>query len=226
MANYPGSVPSSSPATHTVVNDEIVAIATELGTNPKGSFADVKARLDALAADDTAANFALPTGAIADTMDRRYALSNTLAALSTGRLSMTAIGLETGVTITSITVVSGTTAAVTPTNQIFGLYDSSRNLLRATSNNTTTAWGASTARTLNLTSTYLTTSSGLYYIGCMVTAGTVPTLQGSSSASSSLLGNAVTPIMSGTSSTGLTTSLPNPAAALTSSGIQFYAYVS
>lgn len=210
LANYPASLPSSSPASHTAVNDEIVAIATEL---------------DAFKA---AAAFMHPTGVLAATLDRRTVLSNALAALSTGRLSMSAIPLRAGMTITSIGVISGSTAAVAPTNQIFGLYDSSRNLLRATSNDTTTAWGASALKTLNLTSTYAVTASGLFYIGVMVTAGTVPTLQGSSSGPSSVLGatSGMTPIMSGTSTTGLTTSLPNPAAALSSSGIQFYAHVS
>lgn len=44
MANYPGSLPSTTPATHTAVNNEIVAIATALGTNPQGVYATVAAR--------------------------------------------------------------------------------------------------------------------------------------------------------------------------------------
>jgi len=45
MANYPTSLPSASPGFHSGVNDEIVAIGTELGLNPKGSYASVLARL-------------------------------------------------------------------------------------------------------------------------------------------------------------------------------------
>lgn len=37
MANYPGSLPSSAPATHQQVNDEIVAIATELDSHKAGA---------------------------------------------------------------------------------------------------------------------------------------------------------------------------------------------
>lgn len=47
MANYPTSLPSATPATHGVVLGELVAIATELGLDPSGTFSDVKARLDA-----------------------------------------------------------------------------------------------------------------------------------------------------------------------------------
>lgn len=59
MANYPSSLPVADPAgvnlasnphstLHDDMYDEIVAIATELGTLPKGTAASVKARLDAL----------------------------------------------------------------------------------------------------------------------------------------------------------------------------------
>lgn len=62
MANYPSSLPSfsgqvgtstdplsapSHPTAHTNVNDEVVAIATELGTLAKGSFGTVRDRLAA-----------------------------------------------------------------------------------------------------------------------------------------------------------------------------------
>jgi hypothetical protein len=88
------------------------------------------------------------------------------------------IYLPKGVTITTITFVSGATAAVTPTNQWFALCDSSRTVLRVTANDTTTAWGSSTVKSLNLTSTFTTTYSGLHYLACCVTAGTVPTFRG------------------------------------------------
>jgi hypothetical protein len=59
MASYPSSLPVADPAganlssnphstLHDDMYDEIVAIATELGTNPKGTAASVKARLDLL----------------------------------------------------------------------------------------------------------------------------------------------------------------------------------
>ena len=58
-ASYPASLPVKDPAganlstnphstLHDGMYDEIVAIATELSTNPKGTYASVKARLDAM----------------------------------------------------------------------------------------------------------------------------------------------------------------------------------
>lgn len=129
------------------------------------------------------------------------------AALSTGRLHLQAIWLPAGVELTEIAFWSATTAAATPTNQIFGLYDIDRNLLRETSNDTTTAWAATTRKSLPFTSAYTTTYSGIYYGAIMVTAATVPTLKGITSRVNGALA-AATPTMGGGSNTGLTTSLP------------------
>ncbi|HNU15382.1 MAG TPA: hypothetical protein PKI55_13085, partial [Chitinophagaceae bacterium] len=74
----------------------------------------------------------------------------------------------------------------------------------------TTAWAANTRKTLNLTSTFTTTYTGLYYLGIMVTATTVPTMKGYTARTGGQL-NAAAPSMGGTSNTGLTTALPNPA---------------
>lgn len=170
-----------------------------------------------------------PTSAIRESMDRRYILVNTLAVLSTGALRMQSIGLVAGDVVTNIAVLSGTTAAGTPTHYMFGLYDSSRNLLATSTDQTTAAWGASTLKTLAMTTPYTVPTTGVYYIGIFVTATTVPTLQGSSSAPSSALGNAsgMGPSIGGTTTdASLTTALPNPAAAITTTGFQFYAFVS
>ena len=48
MANYPTSLPSATPADHGEVLGELVAIATELGTDPAGSSATVRERLEAV----------------------------------------------------------------------------------------------------------------------------------------------------------------------------------
>jgi hypothetical protein len=152
------------------------------------------------------------TGCKAETFPRHLTTEINTALLSTGRLSLEAIVIMQGELLTSISFWSATTAAGTPTNQLFGLYDSSLNLLRATNNDTTTAWAANTRKTLSLTSTFTTTYSGLYYLGIMVTATTVPTIKGFEARINGAL-NAAAPSMGGTSTTGLTTSLPNPAAA-------------
>lgn len=152
------------------------------------------------------------SGALYETFDRDLCDEVNTAALSTGRLSLQAIYLPAGTTINSISFWSATTAAGTPTNQLFGLFDSSYNLLRSSTNDTTTAWAANSRKTLSLTSAFTTTYSGIHYIGVMVTATTVPTLKGNTAKVGGQL-NAGAPTMGGTSTTGLTTALPATAAA-------------
>jgi hypothetical protein len=152
------------------------------------------------------------SGALYETMDRNLVDEVNTALLSSGRLSLQAIYLPAGVTINSISFWSATTAAGTPTNQLFGLFDSSLNLLRSSANDTTTAWAANSKKTLTLTSSFTTTYSGIHYLGIMVTATTVPTIKGNTAKVGGQL-NAAAPSMGGTSTTGLTTALPATAAA-------------
>ena len=152
------------------------------------------------------------TGALYETFDRDLCDEVNTAALSSGRLSLQAIYLPAGKTISSISFWSATTAAGTPTNQLFGLFDSSYNLLRSSTNDTSTAWAANSRKTLSLTSTFTTTYSGIHYLGIMVAATTVPTLKGNTAKTGGQL-NAGAPTMGGTSTTGLTTALPATAAA-------------
>lgn len=153
------------------------------------------------------ANTYVLDGALYETFNRNLCDEVNSAVLSTGRLSLQAIYIPAGVTITSISFWSATTAAGTPTNQLFGLYDVNRNLLRSSVNDTTTAWAANSRKTLALTSTFTTTYAGLHYLGCMVAATTVPTLKGNTAKVGGQLG-AGAPSMGGTSNTGLTTALP------------------
>ena len=152
------------------------------------------------------------SGALYETMDRNLCDEVNTAALSTGRLSLQAIYIPAGITVNSISFWSATTAGATLTNQLFGLYDINLNLLRSSVNDGATAWAANAKKTLALTSSFTTTYSGLYYLGIMVAATTVPTLKGNTAKTGGQL-NAAAPSMGGTSSTGLTTTLPSPAAA-------------
>ena len=129
-------------------------------------------------------------------------------------------------TVSSITFVSRTTALVAGTNQWFGLFSDALVPLRLTADDTSTAWAASTAKTLALTSPFVTTYSGLYYLGVCVVAGTVPSLIGAQATTSLLAG--IAPKPNGTSTTGLTdpASCPNPVAALTQTVSTPYAYIS
>jgi hypothetical protein len=160
---------------------------------------------------------------IATSFDRiGNTIGNTASTLVSGRLHLVSVHLDIGTVVTSITFVSGTTACATPTNEWVALFDSSRNLLRQ-STSVTTAWAASTAKTFTLSSTFTTTYTGLHYIGLMIAATTVPTLMASTGVT---VINNLPPITTGSSSTGLTTTAPNPAAALTATTFTPYAYVS
>lgn len=165
------------------------------------------------------------TGALYETFDRDLCDEVISIVLATGRLSLQAIYLPAGTTINSISIWSASTAAGTPTNQLFGLYDINLNLLRSSVNDTTTAWAANSRKTLALTSAFTTTSSGLYYIGVMVTATTVPTLKGNTTKNGGQL-NAALPTIGGSSTSGLTTALPATATAISGGTSSFWGCVS
>ena len=166
-----------------------------------------------------------PTPFWAETLKRTRVEEVNVAALASGTLFMQAIWLTAGQVLNWISFHSATTAAGTPTNQLFGIFDSSRNLVATSANDTTTAWAANTLKTLKLTATYTVPTTGLYYLGILVTATTVPTLKGPTALTASQLHGAA-PILNGSSSTGLTTALPNPAAAITVTTTQVWGAVS
>lgn len=215
-------------------NDEIevTASATGLATTPVTAASVTYAGSTNLVADDVEEaldeswlrqGWSKPSAAAFENMPRLGSSFANGSILSSGRLTLVGIYLPIGVSVASITFVSGGTGAGTPTNQWFALYDSALALLRQTTDDTTTAWGANTAKTLNFTSGFTTTYSGLHYVGIMVTATTVPTVYAISS-NSTILGLA--PALNGPSNTGLTTTAPNPANAPTAASIPPYCYVS
>jgi hypothetical protein len=145
----------------------------------------------------------IPTLTVSGTIAENAPASSIFTSVTgpaTGVLLLTGIWLAKGTVCTSISFHSSTTAAGTPTNQWFVLADLNRVSLANTTNDTTTAWLASTTKTLALTAPFTTTYSGLHYIGLCVTATTMPTFRG--------LGySTMTPVklQSFTSTTGLTT---------------------
>lgn len=159
----------------------------------------------------------VPTGLFRITIPRTQSgWSTTLASLISGRLTMQSIWLNAGETVSSIMFMSSGTGAGTPTNWWFALYGTDGvTLLGQTADQLATAWGVSTVKQLALTSAYKVTQSGYYYLGVMVKATTVPTLFGFS-INVNITG--ITPVVEGTSTTGLTTTAPNPALAPTRAG--------
>jgi hypothetical protein len=165
------------------------------------------------------------TNTLAESIPRELCPEVNTSAPASGTLGMQLIYLTAGQLISNITLSSATTAAGTPTNYFFALYDINRNLLAQSANQTTTAWPANTVKTLAMTTPFRVQVSGLYYIGYFMTATTVATLKGGTARTGGQLANTA-PIIYGTSSTGLTTALPNPAAAITGTTASIYAAVS
>lgn len=163
-------------------------------------------------------------GALAETMARELVTETNTTVAASGTLNMQLIALRAGWLVSNITLCSATTAAGTPTHYLFGLYDSALNRLATSADQTSTAWAANTVKTLAMTAPYRVPTSGIYYIGYFMAAGTVPTLKGNTAKTGAQLAGTA-PILQGTSSTGLTTSLPNPAAAVTVSTASFWAAV-
>lgn len=101
-------------------------------------------------------------------------------ALTTQVMTAVPVKLVAADVITNLSFTSGTTAAGTPTNWWFALYDSAAtpNLLAQTADQTTTAWAAFTTKTLALATAQTISKSGIYWAAIMVKATTVPTLLG------------------------------------------------
>lgn len=132
--------------------------------------------------------------------------------LTTQVMLSVAVPLQAGVTVTNITFKSGATAADTPTNYWFALYSNASTpaLMAQTADQTSTAWGANTVKTLALATPQVISESGIYYVGIMVKATDLPSLVGRTvgiaGAAASILGSKV---LAQTSGASLTATAPS-----------------
>lgn len=163
------------------------------------------------------------TGAKAESVPRTLAGVN-IAAATSGTMVMQAIWLPAGMVISNLITMSGTTASATQTNRWLALYDQNRALLRQGPNASATVIAANTLWSDAITS-YTTTYSGLYYIGIMTAATTANSLIGVTAAGNAAIKGA-TPILTGTSTTALTTTAPATAAAITATVNTYWVAVS
>ncbi|MDE8669150.1 hypothetical protein PY310_11230 [Pseudarthrobacter sp. H3Y2-7] len=165
-----------------------------------------------------------PTGAVAQTMDRRNLSTASLAAIRSGTMLMTAVWLPAGTVVKSATFVSGGTPASGFINRWFALFDVNRNLLRTTADNAT-GWLPGTPLTIPFTATYTVPTDRLCYVGICEVA-TIPTVLRGLSSSPNTLG--LEPILCGNGSAGLTNAASTPprGPALTVSSNLPYAYIS
>lgn len=166
------------------------------------------------------------TGTIAETIPRMLCTEANVAALTSGTLYVVGVFLKAGQKVSNISFFSATTASGTPTNGFFALYSvSGLNQLAISANFTTEAWAAGAIKTKAMTTPYTIPSTGMYYLGIMITATTVPTLKGIAAKTNTQLAGS-SPILHGTSSTGLTTSLPNPLPSVSAGANAVWAAVS
>lgn len=165
-----------------------------------------------------------PTGTLAESFPRTFATTNSTIGAS-GTLFLQSIYLTAGQLVSNITAIAATTAAATTTNLFFALYDGSRNLLAQSANQGAYTWTANTVKTLAMTTPYRVPVSGLYYVGVLQVATTIATLHGGAAKANAIVASTA-PILHGASTTGLTTALPNPAAAITAGTASLYVAVS
>lgn len=152
-----------------------------------------------------------PSGTRAQNMEQMQCDTD-LSALTTQVMLSVAVPLQPGDVVTNITFVSGATPAGTPTNWWFALYSSASTpaLLAQSADQTSTAWAASTVKTLALATAQTITTAGVYYAAIMVKATTPPTLigvnTGVAAAAASILSSKV---LAQTSGSSLTTTAPS-----------------
>jgi hypothetical protein len=135
-------------------------------------------------APNASQTYDLITGWIAESVDLELAQNISLA-LTSGTLALGRVFLPKGATVTGLGFSTSTTAAITPTHSWMGLYDSSRAQLATTGDLTTAAIPnfSTITRTIAQTAAgaatqFVTTYSGWYFVGLLVTAGTMPNLYG------------------------------------------------
>lgn len=108
----------------------------------------------------------------------RYLASSSVAVAATGVELAIGVPLQPGDVVTSITFVTGGTAAVTPTAGYACLRTPAGALLAQSADFGSTARAANTAYTVTLATAQTISVAGIYYVGISFTAGTVPTLAG------------------------------------------------
>lgn len=173
---------------------------------------------------------------IAENMPRWIPQLNSGAVLSSGRLTLNGgVILPAGVAISFINFYNGGTAGATLTHTWFCLVDQAGNLLATTVDDTSASWSANTKKAGQIASTLGGGTPGTYtpsvdtpaWGGICVVGTTMPTPIAVNNAAGAVAVQAESPIISGNSSTGLTTPIStNPAALSTSNAAPMYFNVS
>lgn len=157
-----------------------------------------------------------PGGYAAETFPRILSSGNqTLGA--TGTLYVVGVSLPQYFTVTAISMATKTPAAATQTHGWYVILDNALVVRGVTADQTTSGSGGlfgatTTAYPVNLAAPYVTTYTGLYYIGVNISAGTMPSLITSSPMAAALC--ALAPVFCGSVSTGYSATPPAVTTAL------------
>lgn len=146
-----------------------------------------------------------PTGAKAATIGGRAAATAASATLTSGTVYAFAMPIESGLTISNLTLVS-LTAEATGTHAWVGVANSAGTVLGVSADNTAAAYfAANTATTTAIATPFITTYSGMYYgFVCVVASGTMPTFAATTAMANAAV-SAVAPVYCGTALTSQTT---------------------
>ena len=145
-----------------------------------------------------------PANALASSVDGRMSSSGTSTAGASGTIVAFALPIETGLTISNITLTS-IAAEATGTHAWVGLADNTGKVLAISADNTGAAYfAANTVTTTALAAPFTTSYTGLYYGFVCVVGGTIPTFA-AAPAFAHVAISTVPPIVCGTALTGQTT---------------------
>lgn len=146
----------------------------------------------------------LPTGQIAESYPRIAGAADDIASAASGTLRVVGIVLPKGKPCTTLTWYSGTQAAVAPTAQWSTLFRANgREVIVKSADKTNEAWAADSAKVFTFATPYTPVEDEPVYAGLLQVGGTVASLLGHAAVKATLSTQA--PILSGTSTTGLTT---------------------
>lgn len=163
------------------------------------------------------------SAALVESIQRSSVEANTIVGATTGVMDVTLIWLPSGLKITSLGFLSGTTALATPTHGFVALYTQAGAFLAQSTDNITFAVAASTVVTTALSTPFTTTFSGLYYVASGLTATTMPTYSGSDS---TLAAMTIAPIAHGTAGTAVGATAPATLGTVTPTAGFVYWFVS
>lgn len=153
-----------------------------------------------------------PGAVAAETFPRTYSSGSQQLAAS-GTLYVMGITLPQYLTVSAITMATKATAAAGLTHGWYVLLDGGLVVRGVTADQTSSTWtAAQTAYPLSLGTPYVTTYTGLYYVGLCVTATTQPAMCTTGGLSQALA--AISPILCGSVSTGYSATPPAVSTAL------------